>query len=1305
MKFSIGKKLTVGFGIVIVLWVISSFLFLRQVDHIGENQTDVVSRTVPMDQAASEMEINLIGTGFALEGYLNDQDPVHLERMKKDRQDFEMALADYRKFARVELEQKLAVQIGNGYRRFREQAAKLVKAHNDQTTKVAMVHKYFDQIDDILDEKIQPAIKPGDPQGYEKLSAAMELEINVNGIAKGLGLFLRERTPDSEARIEEDTQDFYRFLQRYRALGLSAEEQVWAEDVDRLFGEIVVLAKAVIVLEKVKIQGAKAFVKLRRELDDLLDDNIQSLAAKDLVASETETAKTITETSVLVLVLVGIGALVATVASVAIGRATVGPIRTLTDAAKQVQQGDLQVQAKVKSRDETGILAKAFNIMVGALRENKTEVEKQDWLKTGAARLNDVMRGDPDIESLSSKVVSEIAEYLDAQVGALYLAHSAGKPALSLAGSYACSKRENLPSVFNPGEGLVGQAASQKQQILIKNVPEDYVKVTSGLGERIPNFICVTPLLYEDRVKGVVEIGTFGEMTEPQMEYLARAMPALAIAVESAESRTNLATSLEESQQLSEELQAQQEELKTANEELEEQTQRLKESEEGLKQQQEELQVTNEELEEKNELTERQKGEVELARKDIEQKAEELALVSKYKSEFLANMSHELRTPLNSLLLLSQGLAQNKEGNLTEEQVESAKIIHGGSNDLLNLINELLDLSKIEAGRMDLQLAAVQVSDLADGVRASFQHMAEEKGLGLEIAVRDDAPAEITSDRKRVDQVIRNLVSNAVKFTEKGSVTVTFGRPAEGTDLSRSGLSAGECLAVAVKDTGIGIAPEKQKIIFEAFQQANGGTSRKYGGTGLGLSISRELVGLLGGEIQLESERGRGSTFTLYLPVAAPAVRKVAPSGTATVAVSGADESAVRDVTRRRAAAVQIEDDREQLKKGDRAILVIEDDPDFARLLHRKCHEKGLKCLAAPTGEAGLELAAKHLPSAVILDIRLPGMDGWAVLTALKENTRTRHIPVHVVSVEETSTKALRKGAVGHATKPLDQKDLEETFRRLEQVSAGKPRRVLVVEDDPKLRRKTVKLIGNGDVKVDEAENAAEALEALRSSRYDCVVLDLGLPDMDGGELLAKLASEGVEVPPVIVHTARDLTRDEEADIRERAESIVIKDVRSQERLLDEVSLFLHRAVSRMTEKKRKIIRDLHDTDKLLRGKKVLIVDDDMRTTFAVSRILSERGMKPLKAENGDRALRLLEEQPDVDLVLMDIMMPVMDGYEAMKRIRAQEAFRNLPIIALTAKAMPEDRQKCLAAGASDYLPKPLDPGRLNSMMRVWLYR
>lgn len=961
-------------------------------------------------------------------------------------------------------------------------------------------------------------------------------------------------------------------------------------------------------------------------------------------------------------------------------------VETLKDVAVQVNAiaaGDYSADLAARSeRDELGI---ALRNMHTALRAAHAESAALDWLKTGLARLNEALRGDPTLDALAARAIAEVAQYLDAQVGALYIASEDQPVVLRLLGSYAYARRKNLSNQYRLGEGLVGQAALERQPILVRNVPEDYVRVVSGLGEAVPRVICVVPFFYQDRLKGVVEVGALGELGERELDYLRQAMPLLGVTAESAQARLAALEALEQAQQLTAELQAQQEELQTTNEELTEQAQRLQDSEERLKCQQEELQVSNEELEEKNALLEQQKRDMDAARKAIASKADELALASKYKSEFLANMSHELRTPLNSLLILAQSLADNQSGNLTSDQAESARVIHSSGSDLLSLINEILDLSKIEAGRMDLLLGAVDIQELADGLRASFAHMAESKGLSLDIMIDGAAPEAVSSDRRRIDQVLRNLMSNALKFTETGGITVRFARPAPGVDLAKSGLDPADALAVSVSDTGIGIASEQHKLIFEAFQQGDGGTARRFGGTGLGLTISRELAALLGGEIQLDSAPGRGSTFTFYLP-APPRLAVPVPKPAALPALAA------------------IPDDREALGDADRVILVIEGDPRFAQILFDQCHRKGFKCLAAATGEAGLALAAQYLPCAAILDIHLPGIDGLAVLSALKGDTRTRHIPVHVVSADERVADSLRGGAVGHAVKPVDQGGLDGIFQRLEQVAAAGPKRVLVVEDNPLILDGTVKLLADEDIQIDTAETGAAALAALRAEAYDCVVLDLTLPDMDGREVLEALEREGAPLPPVVVHTARELSAAGEMGLRERADSIIVKDVRSPERLLDEVSLFLHRVVSRMPEPKRKIIRDLHESDALLRDRKVLVVDDDMRTLFAVSRLLTEWGMQPVKAENGERALRLLDEQPDVDLVLMDIMMPVLDGYAAMRRIRAQDRFRNLPIIALTAKAMPEDRQKCLEAGANDYLTKPIDTGRLRSLLRVWLY-
>jgi CheY-like chemotaxis protein/signal transduction histidine kinase/CHASE3 domain sensor protein len=1037
-------------------------------------------------------------------------------------------------------------------------------------------------------------------------------------------------------------------------------------------------------------QGRIIFMNIRSQMNDFIDVENRQLNEYQQAALRASRWLFFTIISFTV-VAIALGICAASYVTAKVSRQVGGEPAEIAAITEQIAEGNLNIEVN----GGTGIKSSVSKMLM-ALRENQHETQRQDWLKTGIAKINEEISGDPGLQTLASNAISQIAKYLNAPMAALYVAEN---NILTLQGSYGYKRRDGLPSAFKIGEGLLGQAAQQKQQILMDDIPSDYFQVTCAFGERIPKLVCVTPILYEGHLKGVVEVGSLTSISAQQMEYLQQTMPILGVAVESAQRRSQLARTLVESQQLTEELQVQQEELRVANEELEQQAERLKESQERLKVQQEELEVTNADLEEKNELLEQQKEEVEKARGDIAEKAKELALASKYKSEFLANMSHELRTPLNSLLLLSQDLARNKDGNLTAQQVESVKIIHSSGSDLLNLINEILDLAKIESGRMDVHAGRVHISDIAAGIRSSFEHVAAKKGLGLDVVISKNSPAEIITDRKRVEQVLRNLLSNAIKFTDQGGIKVTFGRPGPKADLSRSGLSVDKCLSIGVQDTGIGIAREHQKIIFEAFQQADSGTARKYGGTGLGLSISREFMLLLGGDLQLESEVGKGSTFTVYLPVdRMDAAKDLKPVGRV-------NTMPPRISMHQQTTFVQIKDDRENLKSDDRSVIIIEDDPKFARLLVEKCNEKGFKCLAAGTGEAGLELAAKHLPYAILLDINLPDINGYTVLTELKENTATRHIPVHIISVEERSTAALQSGAVGHAVKPVNQENLEEIFQRLEKAVDGQPKRVLVVEDDPRLRFEIVKMIVDKNVTVQQADTGKQAMEALRSGEYDCMVLDLGLPDMNGDELLALLYREGIELPPVVVHTGRDLTTEEELSLREHAESIVIKDVRSQERLLDEVSLFLHRIVNKMPEKKRKVICNLHDSEALLRGKKVLIVDDDMRTTFTLAHLLSERGMETLKAENGERALRLLEEHPDTDIALMDIMMPVMDGYETMSRIRAQNKFRKLPIIVLTAKAMPEDRQKCLEAGANDYLAKPLDQQRLLSMLRVWLHR
>jgi PAS domain S-box-containing protein len=949
-------------------------------------------------------------------------------------------------------------------------------------------------------------------------------------------------------------------------------------------------------------------------------------------------------------------------------------------------------------------------IGVFAAARDITEIKKaeevsnlQNWLKTGYARLSNSMAGNIDMALFASGVITELCKYLDAKIGAFYiLRKNSDRPEFRLTGSYAYTRRKNLSDVFQPGEGMIGQAAFEKQQILIKNVPEDYIRITSGLGETVPRFICITPVIHENEVTAVIEIGTLEEITDLKLEYLKECTTSIAITLATLKSREELDNELLRSKELAEELQRQQEELKASNEELEEQTQLLRQSDERMKTQQEELRVANEELEEKNNSLQIQKNELTGTRDELEIQADELAIASKYKSEFLANMSHELRTPLNSLLILSKVLADNKKANLTKDQVESANIIYRSGNDLLSLINEILDLSKIEAGQMEVNIEKSDIRKIADRIISDFQHVVEEKGLKLNIEIDKKAPEFIESDIKRLEQIIRNLISNAIKFTRKGSVTICFKRPAPDVRLFRSGLSPDNCFAVSVTDTGIGIPAEKQKIIFEAFQQADGGTSRQYGGTGLGLSISRELATMLGGEIQLFSEPGKGSEFTVYLPIK--------PSGVITGMVdkqhSDNYPKKLSLKTHSKLLPGSVSDDREVLKeKNSNSILIIEDDRDFAKLLYDQSHEKGFKVLVALTGEEGIKLADEFIPAAVILDLHLPGISGWDVLDILKDSPSTRHIPVHIMSVDDPTIEVFRKGAIGYLVKPPRKEELDGAFNKIEEMISRPIKELLVVEDNKNACDAIVKLIGNGDVHSKTVSSGKNAIKELKARKYDCMIMDLGLPDMTGFELLEKLRESETNIPPVIVYTGKDLTLSEEMSLREYAESIIIKGVKSEERLLDEASLFLHRMVEKFPEQKKKMILNLHDSDTMFRDKKVLIVDDDMRNVFALSKVLSDKGLKTLKAEDGMKALDILNKEPGIDLVIMDIMMPEMDGYETMKRIREQKKFAHLPIIALTAKAMKKDYEQCMASGANDYMSKPVDTNRLISMLRIWLYR
>ncbi len=870
------------------------------------------------------------------------------------------------------------------------------------------------------------------------------------------------------------------------------------------------------------------------------------------------------------------------------------------------------------------------------------------------------------------------------------------------------------------GEGLVGQAAREKKPILISQVPEDYIYVTSGLGNTVPGSILVYPVKFEGVLKGVIELAAIQVFSDHHLEFLNTVGQSIAISLHSAESRESMGKLLVQTQQQAEDLQSQQEELREANEVLETQKKTLIESETRLQNQQEELRQTNEELEEQTQLLEEQKTsiqstniELEKTRQIIEDKANDLELSSKYKSEFLANMSHELRTPLNSILLLSRLLADNKENTLSEKQQEYSKTIHLSGTELLELINEILDLSKVESGRMEIHLEQVDLSGMAHRLGRTFKPQAYNKDLEFLIDIAPDIPERMKTDGQRLEQIIKNLISNALKFTATGSIRLNIERPTAKIDLSVYNLSPETTLAFSVSDTGEGIAVEKQKLIFEAFQQADGTTSRKYGGSGLGLSISRELAKLLGGVIRLQSRPEKGSVFTVYLPDTiekeySVEKREFSPSGNLSSPAPEPKENP-QDKPKPMGDPSQdkvfIPDDRNKLKPGDKIILIIEDDSRFAKTLSDLAREREYKVLVAGDGETGLHFADYYTPNAIILDIGLPGMDGWSVMDRLKEHPKTRHIPVHFISAHDKSVEARKMGAIGFITKPVTISLLDEAFERIEHLISGNIKKLLVVEDDEVQRQAMVELIGNGDVQTTQAASGKEALTLIRTQVFDCIIVDLGLPDVSGVEFLRRMKEdEAITEIPIIVYTGKELTHDEEAIINEYAEKIIIKGARSVEKLVDETTLFLHRVEADLPEEKRKMIRVLHDRESVFAGKKILVVDDDMRNVYAITNVLEEKGLEVLGAQNGQKGVAMIEKNPEIDLVLMDIMMPEMNGYKAMEIIRKDDRFRKLPIIALTAKAMKGDRKKCIEAGASDYLAKPVNIDKLLSMMRVWLY-
>ncbi|MDB5120653.1 MAG: Histidine kinase [Sphingobacteriales bacterium] len=985
-------------------------------------------------------------------------------------------------------------------------------------------------------------------------------------------------------------------------------------------------------------------------------------------------------------------------------------IRSTFKEQKSIEQRVLQANDKLKEISE----------------ENATK----NWILTGSSSLDRTIRGEININQLATKIINELAKHVDAQVATIYLMDSTNE-SLKLSGSYAFTYRKHNNNTIHISDGMIGQAIFEKKAIVFNNLPSDYVKVTSGLGEAVPHSLLIQPFLFEGEVKGVMEFGFANPITTEKMEFIEMVVDAIGVAFNTAQSRVQLHQLFNETQQQSEELETQQEELRTTNEELMRKTQSLQASEEELRVQQEELRQINSELEEKAELLEERNHAVEQAREAIGQKAEELEQTSKYKSEFLANMSHELRTPLNSILILARILKENKKNNLNDEQIKYASVIQNAGSDLLTLINDILDLSKIESGKIDLTIEDVEIVEVRRDIELLFNEVANNKKIQYDINIGASVPPKFVSDRMRLEQIIKNLLSNAFKFTpEKGAVSLNIDLAPVDTAYTSSNLAGSSdnpILAFAVKDTGIGIPFDKQKAIFEAFQQADGSTSRKYGGTGLGLSISRELSNILGGEIQITSVPNEGSTFTLFLPVAyhqeyvlepdtSEAIERPSFASSAAPApvpvsapaphIAKAGSAAVPPAFRPAPIPVMIPvmDNKEHI------MLIVEDDANFADILKNYAVERGFKPMLADTGDKGLEMAFEYLPDSIILDIMLPGMDGWSILKKLKENPKTKNIPVHMMSAGDGGlTKAKSEGAIGFLKKPVEKEKLDEAFDKLTSNEFSLTK-VLIVEDHEIQSENLRRQLADHDVQVIQAFNGEEALNSLRTQDdFDCIILDVNLPDISGLDLLDKIKADSkwIEIP-VIINTAMEMDKDSMARVMKHTHAMVLKSSRSNDRLLDEVNLFMNKVKNDDKEAFNhhpfpKKVKPIITLEKALVNKSVLIVDDDMRNIFALSSALQGFEMNIEIAINGLDALKKLNDRPNTDIVLMDIMMPEMDGYEAMREIRKQERFSKLPILALTAKAMKNDREKCIEAGANDYVSKPVDIDKLVSMMRVWL--
>ena len=1057
--------------------------------------------------------------------------------------------------------------------------------------------------------------------------------------------------------------------------------------------------------------GKNMMDELRSILGDINNEEERLLQNRnaDLIKMEKETR---------VIMLTG-GAL-ATIAAIIIAslsiRMIVNPVKVVTNTFREIAEGEVNLEARLmsNSEDEIGKMARYFNIFMTKLKELISENRNQSWLTTGRAELNEEMRGVREINTLSSRIITYICRYLNMQIGIFYVKTDSNT--FKVFGSYSYNSSEGSPDEFNIGEGLVGQAALEDKIVLVQDVPADYMKIISGLGEAVPKNILIAPCMYHEEIECIIELGSFNQFTDVQLKFIEQVSENIATSINLTKAQTKMEVLLNKTLVQAEELQVQQEELRQNNEELEEQAKILKQSEMNLQTQQEELRVSNEELEEQTKKLEQQKRDIsennKLLRKanhEIEGKAKELEIANKYKSEFLANMSHELRTPLNSIIVLSQ-LLENKKANepLTEKQLEYSKTIHSSGKNLLRLIDDILDLSKVESGKIDINFDQVNLAELAENTKSLFTPIILQKNIDFKIEIEDGLPEKIISDEQRLQQIINNLLSNAFKFTETGYVKMNICRPKE-EDIKNYKIeeNVNKLISIEIIDTGIGIPADKQTLIFEAFKQVDGTISRKYGGTGLGLSISRELARLLGGNIYLKSEEGKGSKFTLVFldndNMEQVKLNKEEYSG---IDKNYRDNLEEKIISENDINEFTKDEHYESKKEDEKLLLIIEDDEQFSTLLSELAYKKNYKVLIEKNSDEAIKLAEKYNPYAILLDSGLSDNSGLRVVDKLQNLEYTKNIPIHIISwKEDKNSYDKMKNLVWHIKKPYNLEELYNLFDKIETSLSNDSKKLLIVDEDKSQSNMIYNNLNERGFKITTLESGLDAYKLLKDEQFDCMILDLNLKDMNGIDLVNKLKEENLVNFPILIYTEGNITQEEEDKLNKYTESIIIKGNNSIDRLLDEVSLFFHSVDSNIDNKNFKNIKFSEEKENLLNNKNILIVDDDMRNVFSLTSALEEKGMNVVVGRNGSEGIKKLYEKNNIDLILMDVMMPEMDGYTAMKEIRKEKQFDNIPIIAITAKSMKEDRQKCIEAGSNDYLTKPVDINKLISLLKVWLYK